>query len=376
MKTNYYIEILKDKVKQDFAPNILTVKTTDILSEQIFERIHQSISASTLQRFFDLVVSKSTPSKTSLNILSEFVGHHNWETFCKEQEDPTSNLQEKLIPDAMALKLFEISLKNHDFKTVIDYLKLLPIDNYDDMPVAKIGGIFGDVFRKDKKARQILLPELAKLPQGRFYFYEIFVDIDFLNIYFADALLDYKKHINLKDSDKSTRDLIFTNSLQFLNYLKTNQKRKTIQQGFELTKALHPNDANIETIKHPFPLARYHSSYLIYLFLTRKLTDKELDKTLFLLEEQIILSNNKSDTTFILAELFKALYLSGKYAEIVFLYEKYNAKQQIYNKVSSSYIPLMNFVKLSYSNLNFTDKYNKLLIETPKRVFKDYTIFK
>ena len=262
MKTSYYIEVLKEKVKQEIQSEVISVRTTNNLSEKIFERTQKKISSSTLQRLYELVAIKTFPSKNTLNVLSEFVGFNNWEHFCKNEDEPHLSLKENIVPDAMALKLFEISLKNHNFKTVLEYLKLLPINISLGDTQKKISEIFGEVFRKDREARNILLPKLAKMPEGRLYFYETFVDIDFLSVYYADSLSEYEEYINPKEKIKSKRDFIFVNTIKFLNYLKTNQKKENSSRRISANKAFRPKRGMFR--KHSRCLSYCEISFFIF----------------------------------------------------------------------------------------------------------------
>lgn len=56
-------------------------KMFEELSEKIFEATQVSLSTTTLKRFFGVVQYKGTPSITTLDALSKFVGKDNWRSF-------------------------------------------------------------------------------------------------------------------------------------------------------------------------------------------------------------------------------------------------------------------------------------------------------
>lgn len=51
------------------------------LSEKIFEKIQINISAATLKRFFGVVKHNGVPNTSTLDYLSQFLGHENWRAF-------------------------------------------------------------------------------------------------------------------------------------------------------------------------------------------------------------------------------------------------------------------------------------------------------
>ena len=157
------------------ATGPITFLSTINLSKEIASRIDKQISPTTLQRFFELISNNSQPSKYTLNILSEFVGYSSFDDLKnKNKEDSPISSNEKLITDEFGIALFNLCLKNHHFDTVQEYLNLLPKENVHFQTQVKIGDSFGNIFRKDKKARAVLLPQLAKTASGRTYFYESF----------------------------------------------------------------------------------------------------------------------------------------------------------------------------------------------------------
>jgi len=162
MNATYYIETLKQKMEQYIAPQKVSIRSTEFLSGVIFGRIHENISSSTLQRFFGLVSNNSQISERSLDIICNFLGYENWDSFCSDEEINSLKKSTKVITDDMGLMLFEMALKNHNFKTVIDYIRLL-ISNKDINTLFKVEEMLNVLFDRDNAAKDELLPKLKKL---------------------------------------------------------------------------------------------------------------------------------------------------------------------------------------------------------------------
>ena len=94
IKTNYYIELLREKIEHQFSETI-TISKTNKLSDDIYTKLKTRISATTLQRFFELITNKSQPSNHTINVLSEYVGYSSWDDL-KNQEDYPIPKNEKI----------------------------------------------------------------------------------------------------------------------------------------------------------------------------------------------------------------------------------------------------------------------------------------
>ena len=60
----------------------------DELSDKIFQETSVMISVPTLKRFFGVVKHEGSPSVTTLDTLSKFVGYENWRSFKTAQPAP------------------------------------------------------------------------------------------------------------------------------------------------------------------------------------------------------------------------------------------------------------------------------------------------
>ena len=239
-------------------------------------------------------------------------------------------------------------LKNHHFDTVLEYLELLPSENLDWNTQLNIANSLGTVLRKDKKAQAVLLPQLAKTEVGRMYFYESFVDIDFINSYYNDAVSKhYLPRIEAYNQKKYITDLTFAKAIEFIAHLKARRKKEAIKTAYALFQKADINTHWKEFI-HPFPYARLISVYLISEHLKKKLTQQKIDFTIEKIEEVI---TNTNQPTFLLAQLIMALNYCKYYQEIIDLFEKYESLIEQKVKTSSDYLPIIICVKNAYAKL-------------------------
>ena len=61
-------------VEADLGRAMRTPKDFDFLSEQILERVHQHLSATTLKRLWGYLPGDTQPRQTTLDILAQFEG--------------------------------------------------------------------------------------------------------------------------------------------------------------------------------------------------------------------------------------------------------------------------------------------------------------
>ena len=76
------ILLLRTSIEEMYGRRFLTPKDFTFLSTEIYKRIHYYISPTTLKRLWGYLKNeKVSPSKTTLSILSLFVGYSNWRDF-------------------------------------------------------------------------------------------------------------------------------------------------------------------------------------------------------------------------------------------------------------------------------------------------------
>ena len=73
---------LRSDIEAQVDRKIRTPKDFDFLSACIAERLHQTVSTSTLKRVWSYVASDTKPRLSTLDILAQFIGYHDWEDYC------------------------------------------------------------------------------------------------------------------------------------------------------------------------------------------------------------------------------------------------------------------------------------------------------
>ena len=92
------IQLLREEVEQKAGRKMMTPKDFDFLSESIFEEIHTRISPSTLKRIWGYLQNDNTPRSTSLNILANYVGYDDWDSFMASAEKEYGIIPEEPEP--------------------------------------------------------------------------------------------------------------------------------------------------------------------------------------------------------------------------------------------------------------------------------------
>lgn len=82
-------KILCELIEHTAGRKMHTPKDFDFLSQSIYERTKCIISVSTLKRFFGYLSQTGNQSRSTLDILSQYVGYRDWSAF--EQQDKEEN---------------------------------------------------------------------------------------------------------------------------------------------------------------------------------------------------------------------------------------------------------------------------------------------
>lgn len=72
---------LRELIEGVVERKMKTPKDFEFLSECIFDKFHERISPTTLKRIWGYLSETTTPRKSTLDILSKFVGYDNWKDF-------------------------------------------------------------------------------------------------------------------------------------------------------------------------------------------------------------------------------------------------------------------------------------------------------
>ena len=85
---------LRELIEAVVERKMKTPKDFEFLSECIFEKFHERISPTTLKRFWGYLSETTTPRKSTLDILSMFVGYDNWKDFCRAYTEFTEETED------------------------------------------------------------------------------------------------------------------------------------------------------------------------------------------------------------------------------------------------------------------------------------------
>lgn len=88
VQKDFYFEILKEKTEWVAGCKMCTPRDFDFLAKSIYNETKKMLSPTTLKRFWGYLreTENQRPSQTTLNVLSQFVGYIDFETFCKYQQ--------------------------------------------------------------------------------------------------------------------------------------------------------------------------------------------------------------------------------------------------------------------------------------------------
>lgn len=81
------LSALYTMIERTFGKKIVENEDYARLSESIMEQTHELISESTLKRMFGYVASTHMPRRSTLDVMSRYVGYQGWHAFLRSNED-------------------------------------------------------------------------------------------------------------------------------------------------------------------------------------------------------------------------------------------------------------------------------------------------
>lgn len=146
--TEIYYKRLKDAVELRIGRKLCSHSDFTELSTLIFEQEKDLISPTTLKRMWGYIKQeRPTPQIRTLNTLAKFVGHNDWDFFCKYQEEQDSYSSEFMRRDALHC----FTLKPQEKVEVKWYPERKIVLKYED----------GDLFTVIESINSKLLPGLT-----------------------------------------------------------------------------------------------------------------------------------------------------------------------------------------------------------------------
>lgn len=310
-----HLELLKSTVARQFGRPILNRPDSEQLSQDIFEKLHLHISYNTIRRFFSLADhQKHNASHATLTILAQYVGYKSFQSFnvVAKNIDPTLKIQEFLIQIQFSNTISSENTKQliqnineqHLLSTLLPGLiftafqkndrafleqfftldKLFDKSNYLQYELFFALQLIGLQIREQSNLQKRLWEVWSQQTNGRLFYFEFFVDMDFLIVSHHKAIEHYLLY------SRSAQDIIFAESLLCWKALWLNDK-KNLEQSIKkleshvLTKTIHP-----------IPTARLYNCLLV--FYKKQAQQSKYLKLIFEIERELISRQTDIDPFF------------------------------------------------------------------------------
>jgi hypothetical protein len=188
---------LRKELENSFGRKIKSSRDCIQLVDDIYQKTGYTINSNTLRRFFGLVKTDYTASPSTVTILSKYCGFGSIDEIANistaKTTDTSINKEEVLH---YLLSLFKNLDTERGHNTVVESMVQQTISFLERNPSLI------DRFQRD----------VAKLPGGRHYYYELSVNMDRLNDYYSEGLRYYLR------SDNSDESKVFVHSLLVFRY--------------------------------------------------------------------------------------------------------------------------------------------------------------
>lgn len=201
------------ELENTFGRKILSSRDCLQLVEDIRIKTGFSVNANTLRRFFGLVKSPYKPSPSTLTILLKYCGYNSLE----ELSDLNNRTLDGAAPTEESILHFLTSLykslplvEGHNNTAELVVMQTIPfLDRHPGLV---------DAFQR----------EVARTTSGRYYYYEMSVNMDRLDDYYGDGLFHYLR------ANPTPEGKIFAHSLLVLRYWLTHDKTQLDRHMQEL----------------------------------------------------------------------------------------------------------------------------------------------
>lgn len=234
-----FIALLKEEIVSKFGRPINTSRDCLMLSQDIYERISEPISANTLRRLFGLVHTEFQPSGNTLNILCHYCGYMSIEELIAHRRRRDNNGDED--PDGEAMLHYLVSL----FREV-------PTGSYDNQTFIHLVKSTHIFLQQYPNLRSYFQQAIAKTKNGQDYYFEQFIASDSLNGFYGDGLRYY-----LLEKRNSAAQ-VFGYGLLCLKAWLIEHDEELLRYYNRLQQ--HPISADM----HPFIVARHFSARLFH----------------------------------------------------------------------------------------------------------------
>jgi hypothetical protein len=191
------LSALRKDLENSFGRQIKSSRDCLQLVDDIYQKTGYTINSNTLRRFFGLVKTDYAASPSTVTILSKYCGFGSIDeiaTISATKDTDTTINKEEVVH--YLLSLFKPLDAERGHNTVAESMVHQTISFLERNPSLI------DRFQRD----------VAKLPGGRYYYYELSVNMDQLNDYYGAGLRHYLR------SDNSDQAKVFVHSLLVLRY--------------------------------------------------------------------------------------------------------------------------------------------------------------
>ena len=104
------IERLRISIETAIDRQIRTPKDFEYLATCIFNKMHQTISISTLKRLWGYVPSSTVPRELTLDLLAQFLDYDSWRAFCKDEKTCSASELLETAKKPKPLKAYVITI--------------------------------------------------------------------------------------------------------------------------------------------------------------------------------------------------------------------------------------------------------------------------
>ncbi|MFH1000446.1 MAG: hypothetical protein V1783_06365, partial [Bacteroidota bacterium] len=204
--------------------------------------------------------------------------------------------------------IFEIAYENEDYETLKDFCNLPETI----LSTLMVRFSVGNSFRINNPIRSKLVQKFALSPVGQTFFFEQFVDTNFIANNYELRIIEYLKNKQTNEA------LLFGNSILFLAGFLRMDSSACIKQH-EIIAKIEP-----DTTMHPWPIGRKIAYQILHQYFIEK---KSIKNNFAAIEYYLNIAysySNYLNAGIVEFELpiFVALFLTGEYKSILKLYEK------------------------------------------------------
>lgn len=285
--------VLRKLLIATFGRKVTTARDCQLLADEIFAKTTFRVSANTLRRLFKIVKATYLPSKSTLNILSQYCGFSSFEELL---------LLNNGTPAATPQAPFTQSTLNF----LISLFKELPARHYHDETLLALVKPTVKFLTQNTELAEAFNHAVAKIPNGQIFYFEQYVNIDGLNSHYGSGLRMYLME------KKEPEAQIFAHSLLGLRAWLSNdvmslEKHYNAVAGYQLNASIHP-----------FVCGRYFALQLFHAHLQKTSIEKIL-KEMYAIHGSIKQHKNNGDRFpgFEYA-ISIALVLTGHFEQVVY----------------------------------------------------------